>query len=211
MDVKKIHDFKAGAKWKGYELGPVVSRGRLILAGARSWVLPGVHFISRNTSAFLVDVAYMEPFIISHPVTLDGIGMEVVTAGDIAALMKVAIYKADANWQPGALVTAPSSTMAVGTTGQKSITGIGLSLDPGRYLKLHKHNSTLSPVLRWCKGSISNTQIVPAYGASPFINELRRAQAYTSAWPDPFLAPTSVTATDIGWAHVLYLDLSVVT
>jgi len=76
-----------------------------------------------------------EPYIISEPITLDRVALEVTTAGTAGKLARIALYTADDYWQPASLVQ-DFGTVAVDPSSVPSIASITINqtLQPGRYL-----------------------------------------------------------------------------
>jgi hypothetical protein len=208
LDVRRVPNFVAGVKYKGNEMGPKVNRGRVQIAGGNTLVVPGAYGLGRNNTAWGPNIARFEPMIIGHPSTLDGMYVEVTSVGGAGTGLKMALYRADENWVPTALVLSVAA-VAIDTTGIKSVTGLATDLTPGRYLRAWKHNSG-TVTLRTTNASIPQQFIGPTISAAPFSSDLRCNHTYATAWPDPGPAPTNTTAATVGWFQVVFLDLSVV-
>lgn len=88
-----------------------------------------------------------EPHIVTEPITLNRVAMEVTTAAAAGKLARIALYTADDYWQPLALVqdfgTIPVDPGAVPTL--QTIT-INLTIQPGRYMVVWLTDG--APVLR---------------------------------------------------------------
>ena len=99
------------------------------------WGLPGVFPIAFQEINFLgADTAYYQPILVEKQITVTDLMVNVSTAGGAGAAGRLSIYEADEDdWQPGALVS-DCGTVAVATTGTKSITGLSVTLAPGLYL-----------------------------------------------------------------------------
>ena len=84
-------------------------------------------------------------FSIDQPITVSALVCEVTTTGT-ATLLRLGLYAADADWQPGALIVDGGTVDATGT-GNKSAS-VNVVLQPGNYLAaLNANNFGHAPIV----------------------------------------------------------------
>lgn len=186
----------------GYEMAlPPIGRPKDASGAYLS--IPGFSHSNISTSAITADRLYHEPIYIASRMTLDQICIEVTTAGAANKKARLAIYIADTDWQPVALIL-DAGEVAVDSTGVKAI-AINQVLTPGRYLLVLVSNG--APTLRYALGSHLGEGYLTTLGATPYIYGYRRIFAY-GALPDP---PTDWDLVDAGggaFHHFIWLRIS---
>jgi hypothetical protein len=77
--------------------------------------------------------AYYQPILVEKTITVNEVMVNVSTQGGTGAMGRISIYAASqTDYQPGALIS-DCGTVAVSTTGTKTITGLSVTLNPGLY------------------------------------------------------------------------------
>ena len=166
--------------------------------------IPGVEGISRTTIGVVMDRLYYEPIFVSSSITLDRIMIEVTTAGEAGAQVRLGIYNADKDWQPTELVL-DAGTVSVDSTGVKAIS-IDQTLPPGRYLLCLVSNMTSE--LRMVKGGNRYAGYNPSLGDSTFVYTLYCSFVFDS-FPAVGVPWDSVTFFTVPFQHVIFVRVSV--
>lgn len=97
------------------------------------YVIPGTDIVSTGTRGVFANRDYYGPLYVPQTITLDRLACRVSTAAASAGdNLRLGIFEADWQWQPGALVL-DAGEVAADTTGTKAVT-IDQTLEPGRYL-----------------------------------------------------------------------------
>lgn len=109
----------------------------LLPSGSGTTWIPGAH------------ITHHTPWYIMEECTLSEVIVSVNTGG--AGGVRVAIYNADANWQPSTLVL-DLGTISCATAGLKSYTGLSTVLLPGRYMALLNVTTATTPSFKGMQG-----------------------------------------------------------
>jgi hypothetical protein len=168
--------------------------------------LPGGTVLTAVPIATPANFTCAVPFVVVEPITVSKANWEVTTAGSAGTMMRVAIARADESLQPTELVWA-SAEVAVDALGAASVSGLTVSLDPGRYLLLWRVANIVSfRQISWASPGISG--VVPALGATPFARHLTVGEAYGAFAADPTNWATISTSSSPGWFSPIVLEWS---
>jgi hypothetical protein len=215
--TKQIPNFVAGAKYKGIEMGPVVSRGRLKVGATRQLTIPGRVCNSVTSPTNLgANVLVYDPWVLDYPATLESVSIEMAAGGSAGSGLKVGVCAADVDWVPtGPLLwNNNASPFAIQSTGVKTASGIGLALTPGRYLTVFVHSSTATHAPRRFWGDQIGGIYRAAIGTTPFLNLMWRTAGnpwYAPGIPDPVPGPDNFAYGAVGLGSYFAYDLSVVS
>lgn len=110
-----------------------IAEGRPFYAATYSLVIPGVSQIVTATETLTSGNIWYYPFLVKTPITIDQFRFEVTAAAGAGEVARLAIYHADANWQPLALVVA-SPDMAIDAIAVVTADIADTELQEGRYL-----------------------------------------------------------------------------
>jgi hypothetical protein len=143
---------------------------------ATNLCVPGVELSTVATASTVANRLYYEPFLVTSPITIDQLSVEVTGAGAGSTTARIGIYNADTDWQPTSLVV-DGGTVAVDSTGVKSAS-ISQALLPGRYLFCVYSDGT--PTLRIVRGGSRVAGLDSAMGASPFTQSLYVSRSYSA-------------------------------
>lgn len=128
------------------------------------WQAPGWDASGGSaTFGFTADRDYYFPIALTCDATVTALAIDVSTAAGAGATARIGIYPADASWQPGSL-SVDAGTVAIDSTGIKSVTGMSTALTAGRYLLAINHSSS-SAVLRCISGSPPGAFTVSGLGS----------------------------------------------
>jgi hypothetical protein len=214
IDLRSVPNFEAGAKYKGNEMGPFAHPGRFTVALGRFLTIPGRLGSAIITAAPSAGVVIYEPFVLDYPATLESLSFEVTTAGVAASALKMGITAADVNWQPtGSRLWDNNATpVAIDTIGVKTVSGIGLHLDPGRYFAAYNHSAT-GHAFRYIYTDQANGAYLKGSGVIIPMGLLWRAagSSYAAGIPDPVPAPDQQSGVIDGFRSMMLMDLSAVT
>jgi hypothetical protein len=118
--------------------------------------MPGVVVTGNQAINFLgASAAYYQPILVEKQITVTDVGVWVQVAGGAGAQGRLSIYVASqSDYQPGALVS-DLGTVAVATTGAKTIGSLSVVLSPGLYLMRYQTDATATrPQFRGNRGFI---------------------------------------------------------
>lgn len=121
---------------------------------AQLFSLPGVALTATQNQASPASTAIYQPFVVTpRQITLAQLQVRVGTASATAgALARLSVYNATSSWQPGSLVV-DAGTVAVDSTGNKTITGLSNVLPQGLYfVRLHSDASASQPTYNGYRG-----------------------------------------------------------
>ena len=104
---------------------------RLKASGTPVPSIPNAQWQANSTQAVVANQVRYNGFSIDQPITVSALVCEVTTTGT-ATLLRLGLYAADADWQPGALIVDGGTVDATGT-GNKSAS-VNVVLQPGNYL-----------------------------------------------------------------------------
>ena len=176
----------------GVRPGPPVRRPRSASAAALMSGVPGGHSSGAPAAApFASGFTCYWPLDFETPVTVNSLMAEVVAAYPAGAVASWALLSADAAWQPKKLLADLGATMALDSTGIKTLTPAGgIAVAARRALLGLK-------VSNWASGATLRTfpHALPTFpnvrttlGAGPFVSYMTAIEAY-GAWP----------TTPVGW------------
>lgn len=173
--------------------------------GATSYLtLPGVAFVGAITVlGNSANVVYYQPFRVGpRSLTLDSLVCEITTVGAAGKKCRMGVYKADADWQPLALVVQTAEfaadALAVITMGS-----LATALPPGRYLTAFTSDG--APNLRAYNGCLADgLLLLPTLGNSnPHVYRWSKTRTY-AALPDPgVVADTILSSASAGFFTTL--------
>ena len=125
------------------------------------WGMPGVMITGNQGINFLgASTAYYQPILVEKTITVTSVYVNVQNAGGAGAEGRISIYAAsESDFQPGALI-ADVGTVAVATTGDKTITGLSVTLSPGLYhMRYQTDANATRPQFRGQRGFIARGTI----------------------------------------------------
>ena len=112
--------------------------------------VPGVvlgNFAANQANA--ASTVHYEPWVVISQITLKKLYIYVGSAATAGGKVRLAIYEANADWQPTNLVL-DAGELTVDSTGKKSITGLSTVLAPGRYLARLHADASGTQAQMWC-------------------------------------------------------------
>ena len=184
--------------------GGALAEGRQRYGGTSQFSLPGVDtYGSVSTATINADALRYETILVTTPITLDQLAIEVTTAsGTGGSTARLGIYAADTDWQPSSLIV-DGGTVATDSTGVKTVS-INQALTPGRYLLVvnASHNFTA----RFVRGGSRYAGYAPALGASPY-NQVMTVTSTYAALPST-VVPWTFTGTSTGTQHFIFCRVS---
>lgn len=188
--------------WQGLAIAPEeVSRpARLKVAGTSYLSIPGVAVVGTATLGITANVVYYYPFTVaSRAITLDSLVCEVTVIAVPTSKARMAVYEADADWQPTGL-KVQTSEFAVDALAVNTMGSLATVLPPGRYLRSIASNG--GPTLRTYNAAILGGAINT--GASPYIYRWSKTRTY-AAFPDPGVVADTVqqTSSSVGFDPIL--------
>jgi hypothetical protein len=181
-----------------------IPRGRLVVGGTTHYSLPGVDAQTPSTFSATAGVVRYAPILIETPITIDQLALEVTTAGAGATTLRMAIYSADAAWQPVALIV-DAGTVAADSTGVKAAS-VNTALPAGRYLTAF--NGDGAPTLRCVRGGHHLIGYQSGLGASLYFATLSATQTY-GAFPGTPTAIANTPGNAVPIAQCVFLRVSV--
>lgn len=129
----------AGGTSEKVQIGNLgVGGGQPMLPLEQSWGLPGTTQVNAPSGTSFLLVAgswYMWPMVVTEAITVTDAGMRIATA-DAAMSVRASIYSVgDADWDGTKTLVSGGDLgeIDVGSTGESSVTGLSVSLAPGRY------------------------------------------------------------------------------
>lgn len=151
-----------------------IPEGRAVAGGTTYLSLPGIEPNGAvSTATITADTLFYFPIVVTTPITVDLITIDITGAAAAGKIARLGIYNAGLDWQPTALLL-DAGTVAADSTGQKSIV-ISQALPAGRYLLVE--NSDGAPTLRAVRGGSRYIGYGASLGATPYIVSLSAAQA----------------------------------
>lgn len=140
-----VEDFRA-------PISPIGSTGSTDYMAYPGFVVTGFD----GSDSYDEDTLYYIPIRIERTITVTAMAIDVSASntGSGGSLLRMGIYAADTDFQPTDLIL-DAGTVAIDTTGRKSITGLTTVLTPGIYLKVHNNNSTGGVDLDSLEGGMS--------------------------------------------------------
>lgn len=172
--------------------GAAAAQKLALRSGVRFWGIPGVRSISSNAGAAMAGGtdAYA-PWFPEENITITELGLYVNTAAAGGVTARLGIYAADDNWQPTGAPILDAGTVAVDTTGKKTITGLSAALTGRtRYLAVINAGGAGVPNVQTWGGDIGLMGGFPDIVAGGPALELTVARAY-AAFPNPGSAWTA--------------------
>lgn len=129
-----------------------------VVSSVADWGIPGfIPTSTAGTAAISTNRVFFEPFIVTSPITIDRIAVEVTTASGAATVARLGIYNDSGLINPGSLVIdAGTVALDPGSVPAIQAATISQTLQPGRYLG-----------------------VIVASGAAT----LRTLNGYTDGWP----------------------------
>lgn len=158
-----------------------IPEGRGVGAGVTYLKIPGDYPTLGTTLALTDDNIWYFPIIVKTPITIDQVVVEITAAAGAGEQALFAIYHADINWQPLALVVA-SAAFAIDGAAVVSTALAATVLQEGRYLMALILEGDATFRAAWYCHPILG--FVPTMGVGFFLQLVYVAQAY-GALPDP--------------------------
>jgi hypothetical protein len=180
-----------------------IAEGRPKQGSTSYLMIPGCEPVAVTSVGAGANTIRYEPILVVTPITVDGIVIEVATAGGASTTARLGIYNADADWQPTSRVI-DAGTVAVDSTGVKTAV-ISQVLAAGRYLLAF--NTDGAPVMRTIRAGGRFAGYVTGLGTSPFIFSLTVASTY-AAFASTGVAWTTASAATTPFQHAVWLSVS---
>lgn len=192
-------NFSAGAK-QVFLTDPAATRvpaARPKRAGTTYYDLPGVDLRTQGTSTVEGGYIHYAPITVgAGGLLLTELAFRVSTAAGSGHTARLAVYRADADAQPAALLWSATG-IAIDTTGKKTATP-GLFLPPGHYLIAIWATSDVA-VRVWRGGTVLRADI-NEWDLVRTMKKYRDPVTFTT-WSDPGLAWDTVDNTSEGFDH----------
>lgn len=169
------------------------------------YTVPGVPIMNVATRLLGGSRLHYSPFFVANDITVDRIGTEVSSAAAAGNTVRLGIYKANTDWQPGALVV-DAGTVATDSTGYKELT-INETLTPGIYL-FAVHTSTAGATHRAYRGAVPGGGIDVGQSAGNALIVQVWVNTAIAALPDPGTAYTVLNGANLGWEYYTYMRIS---
>jgi len=126
---------------------------RKIGSNLTRWYTGAMNAVNNSTVAFAKDTIHYNPFIVSVTQTISLIAIEVTATGSTNSVARLGIYNSvtdktsNYHMQPNQVIY-DAGTVAIDSTGVKSISGLNVVLQPGLYYLAMNHNSSTTPTFR---------------------------------------------------------------
>lgn len=182
-----------------------VARGRPEDAVNTSLLTPGIFATGVTTAVFNKDRIWYQPVVIHTPVTTDLLYFEITVAGAGGTKAKIALYHADTDWQPGALV-ADLGTIAIDVIAIVSL-ACAHTLQEGRYVIACKPEDDVT--FRIVKGGWEASAYESILGATPIVSAFWVGDVYANALQDPGLAWASMPTSNVGFQALAFIHVTV--
>ena len=183
---------------------PLLARARLVVSGTTYFCIPGVNISALGTGTTGLGPNYVQyqPFLVETPITVDALQCEVTTAGTAGNSAHLGIYHADESFLPTTLVV-DSGNIAVDSTGVKTVSGLSIQLQPGRYVQAFQSESG---TFRTFRGENARLYGLLANG-NGFVASVYQALTY-GAFPSTATTPTNVAGNSSPGNHFFLLRVS---
>ncbi len=178
-----------------------IPEGRGLYGGVYLYSIPGGTAWRPGTVALNANRLHYVPIYVRTPITIDQVIIEVTGAAGAGNMGRIAIYEADVNWMPGALVVA-SAEFAIDAAVVVVTNIVATTLQEGRYLI--GLNLEANVTLRSAEYGLPYMGFDPGLSASHNILIVFVAAAY-GALPDPGTAWDTVVTGASGIAHPVWL------
>lgn len=165
--------------------------------------LPGARGVSDSTKAINANKVFYAPIIVTTPIVIDQVVLEVTVAAGAGEKARVGIYAADINWQPGALQVA-SAEIAIDAIAVVTTDITETTLQEGRYLiaLTVEGNATFTTM----KTTLDVIGYKTTLGGTPCRDSVYVNKAY-AALADPGTAWDSVTSSSNPAWHAVWLRI----
>ena len=187
--------------------GGAVAFGRAKTASTTPHIIPGVPIMNVGTRLLGGSRLHYMPFFVDTQITVDQIGAEVSSAATAGNTVRLGIYAATEDWQPGALVV-DAGTIAADSTGYKTLSLASVVLAAGTYL-FAVHTSTAGPTFRAYRGALRGGAIDTVQSAGNALILQVWVNTAIAALPDPGTAWSIINGSNVGWEYYTYLRVSV--
>lgn len=154
---------------------------------------------SAGTAAHANGVLRLSPYMVFKTTTLDRIGVEVATAGDVGSLVRIGIYADSGNSVPGARVVDAGTVLGDSVTTQ--VLTISVTLAPGLYWMgaVGQNVTTTGPTLRivgstWMPPALMSPGTTSLPGSNATINGYVQ-NSVTGALPSAFTQGSTTTSS----------------
>lgn len=183
---------------------PVIAEGRAKVGGVAQYSIPGVQLRGIATKGLAANRILYMPIIVTTPITLDQLAVEITTAAASGKVARLAIYNADVDWQPTSKVL-DAGTIAVDPGAPGIVTAsIAVTLAAGRYLLAIISDGT--PTLRSFQAG-APLGLLAALGTSAIPFQAFIAGSGTTL-PDPGTAWTTLSGAGASFDYVVVCRVS---
>lgn len=180
-----------------------------VQTGAVTGGIPGGIPLASLSAPIAANFNYYFPFVVEEPISLTKAATEVTAAAPASSKLSVAVYAADANYQPVGAPLADFGEQLIDSLGVRTWTlGAPVALPRGRYVCLQRASGAASfRCITYVSRAIPGV-VLSFGGGAPFILNHYVAAAYTAAAPNPApaWASSNVSATagyrpfaQLGW------------
>jgi hypothetical protein len=197
-----------GVKWVDSPFPNYLSQ--FVLSGTQYQGVPGVA-TSGSTSVGIgaggANRTRYSPIEVTRQITVTRASVNIAIAnGTAGTVARLGVYKANSTWGPDDLV-ADWGTVAIDSTGQKTILSLTTVLVPGRYL-LAVGVPASGATFRGVQGGLSTQQFLdPLHSSNAFVDSILATlgSSGSGALPDPGTAIGAVVLASTPMVYPIYL------
>ena len=158
------------------------------------WYTPSTNALAIGSSLNVSNSIRYSPFIVERDITITQLGISVVAAATAGSTARVGIYTNNASTNQPLTRLVDSGTIALdGSTGQRIVSGLSITLTKGLYWFAYFSNANASGSI----ASIANLNLPDVIGTTSTLNN-GLITGYTQS-----LAYTSLPATASGFSNIL--------
>ena len=181
--------YLSSTDWNTFN-GKLISTWAYRLSGR--WYTPSNNALSIGSLGNVANSIRFSPFIVEKDITISQLGIAVVTIGAAGNTARVGIYSNNASTNQPLTRLVDSGTLAVDSTGTKTVTGLSVTLTKGLYWFAYFSNASTGTV-----ASIANSNLPDVIGATVSL-QLGLITGYSQS-----LTYTSLPATASGFSSIL--------
>jgi len=156
------------------------------------WYTPSNNALSIGSLGNLANSIRFSPFIVEKDIIISQLGIAVVTTATAGNTCRVGIYSNNASTNQPSTRLVDSGTLALDSTGTKSVTGLSVSLTKGLYWFAYFSNASTGTI-----ASIANSNLPDVIGTTGTLQN-GLITGYTQT-----LTYTSLPATASGFSNIL--------
>lgn len=176
--------------------------GRPQASGVETWVIPGIAVGSITVGTNTINEVRYEPFFVHSEITIDRLAVE-VTSSVGSSTLRIGVYEADVDLQPGALVVEGAVSSASNAVVTLTVNEL---LMPGRYLAA-VNSSHSSIQTRRFVASNGPASFVSGLGANAMVAKISKSLTY-AALGDPGTPWDTLTSLSTGMQHQVVMRVT---